>query len=564
MKRILSLLLVAVMLFALCACGETKTTAQEQTPAPVIQEKTEEIYATTTPQPAQKPADASSADSQLELIYKNFNALKMDDGETSFYYSVTDLDHNGLLELLAAVTEGTGSFTRGKFLEVNHTYDGFNEINLNLAQGKYLPEVITSKVDTYQDGDTYSYIFTDSSDKNSTEHYSTTESLSLKKCALTITPLCYQDIEVVNGYSATAFYNGNGEMITPSEYDEIPAKAFASAKKSTTNFGWMTAITVTSIDALKGSYTTFLGETAPVAPVTPASPAPAPQPTVAPQPKPTMVIVDSPVVTKDPTSETLEAGKSCCFVSRATNAGYQRWKIIDLYGNVYDAESTPFCYTMYVLGANTQQLTLSNVPIDMNGWKVRCDFTGANNITVCSATATVYVTQPKISTPITAYPGTGYYFNDLYNYVTLYADAGAQIHYELIKSGDTGAYDSGTVISGQSVPVIGIEGQYITVSLYANVVGDDGNSLYAAYSVDRTPIQPTPTPDPTYNSCRGYVVDELMSTCTIDIFAGSTIQVVKDIVSPQGSSLMGRGCTVYYYGVDPTNTSNVYSVIMDP
>ena len=553
MKRFFALLLAVIMAFARCACSEVNATA----------EKTQVIEAAATAQPAEtaepeQPAatpDPSSADSQIELIFNNFSSLKTESDTSTYYYSVTDLDHNGKLELLSAVTVGTGSFTSGRFFEVNDEYDGFNEINLNLAEGKYLPEVIISPVDTYQSGDTYSYIYTDTTGKDSNEHYCTTEALSLKDCSLTITPLCYQDAEMVNGYSAIAYYNTNGETVSPSEYNEIPANYFKSATKSSTNFGWMTANTITSADALKGSYRQFIGEEKPAE----QTPAPTAQPTAAPaSPQPTTIIVDAPIVTKDPTSETLEAGKSCCFISRATNAGYQRWKIIDLYGNVYDAESTPFAYTMYVIGANTQQLTLSNVPIDMNGWKVRCDFTGANNITVYSNTATVYVTEPKVSTPITAYPGSGGYFTDYTSYVSLYADAGAQIHYELIKSGDTGPYDSGTIISGQSVPIVGIDNQCITVSLYANVVGDEGNSLYAAYTVDLTYIQPVPEPD--YNSCRGYVVDELMSTCTIDVFTGSTIQVMKDIVTPAGSSLMGRSCTVYYYGSDP---SNAFSVVMD-
>ena len=45
---------------------------------------------------------------QLTLIKNSFNTLRQSDNPTVWYYTVTDLDHNGRVELLAATTTDDG------------------------------------------------------------------------------------------------------------------------------------------------------------------------------------------------------------------------------------------------------------------------------------------------------------------------------------------------------------------------------------------------------------------------------------------------------------------------
>ena len=45
---------------------------------------------------------------QLTLIKNSFNTLRQSDNPTVWYYAVTDLDHNGRVELLAATTTDDG------------------------------------------------------------------------------------------------------------------------------------------------------------------------------------------------------------------------------------------------------------------------------------------------------------------------------------------------------------------------------------------------------------------------------------------------------------------------
>ena len=47
-------------------------------------------------------ASDESATAQLNLMYNNFSSFRQDDSTGTWRYSVTDLDHNGRLEILAA------------------------------------------------------------------------------------------------------------------------------------------------------------------------------------------------------------------------------------------------------------------------------------------------------------------------------------------------------------------------------------------------------------------------------------------------------------------------------
>ena len=91
----------------------------------------------------------------------------------------------------------------------------------------------------------------------------------------------------------------------------------------------------------------------------------------------------------------------------------------------------------------------------------------------------------------------------------------------------------------------------------------------AAYLFVESAPEPTYPPDTPYDpvdndSCRGCIIDVGMSSVTIDIFTGSQIQVLKDVITPQGADLyFGRECTVYFHGVDPLNVSQIYSVVLD-
>lgn len=530
MKRFLALVLAVLMLFALCACGKKTEPAATPTAAP-------------TAAPAEPAApDPSSIEGQLNLIYSSLSQLSAAAEYQSFYYTVTDFDHDDYLEVFAAVTEGNAAYTRGDMYEVSDDYTTLTKVSFSNPNGDYLPEVIVKSCDTYVSGGVYNYIYTDTSSVGMAGHYITTQAMTKNDNTLQFTNLGYQDVEYFNGNTVYVFADKNGNLLDdPSDFDKLAANEFPGATKTTTNFDWFTLPEVTSVARLATSYNVFAGDE--VAPVSPSTPVPiiTPAPT-------SYIVVDVPVVTKNPTTEYIYEGGSCDFVAYATGYQSMLWKLVDPSGNVYDATRTPYAAILQVSGVTSPNLRLSNVPVEMNGWSAYAEFYGKT--TVQSGRAMLYVSKAPVQVlTVTAAPGSGSYFTDYSNYVTLYSSNGASIHYEAIKSGDTGPYDSGTIASGQGFCVTGIEGQCITVQVYANVE-PSGKTCTFTYTVDRTPApQPTPDPQPTEQSAPGVIgQQESMNWVPITVNGVST-GCSRDFIYPQGADIVaGTPCTVYYIG----------------
>lgn len=86
-----------------------------------------------------------------------------------------------------------------------------------------------------------------------------------------------------------------------------------------------------------------------------------------------------PVITKNPTGETVEAGGTAQFVARADNADSFVWRIVsaDTTNTIPARDASYYFSGLEVSGADTERLTLSNIPKSMNGWAVECKFTNA-------------------------------------------------------------------------------------------------------------------------------------------------------------------------------------------
>lgn len=118
-----------------------------------------------------------------------------------------------------------------------------------------------------------------------------------------------------------------------------------------------------------------------MAPV-PATPAPTPMPTPMPTPVPTPAPVATPMprvkAMKSPTSEYVVEGSSAQFVARAENSTGITWFIA--------SPDVSYCFTaaeaphhfpgLQVSGIHSDCLTLSNIPLSMNGWKIQARYDG--------------------------------------------------------------------------------------------------------------------------------------------------------------------------------------------
>ena len=95
-------------------------------------------------------------------------------------------------------------------------------------------------------------------------------------------------------------------------------------------------------------------------------------------PEPSALISDTALrITKEPTDETVSPGGGAWFVAKAENAASVRWEFSDTYGAVYSAEETQASYpSLIISGADNEALSLNNVPLLLDGWKVQAVFEG--------------------------------------------------------------------------------------------------------------------------------------------------------------------------------------------
>lgn len=104
-----------------------------------------------------------------------------------------------------------------------------------------------------------------------------------------------------------------------------------------------------------------------------------------------------PVVTKHPTSETVEAGGEAVFVAKAKYVQIYTWQLISPEDVVFDCETIQLSFPeLKVSGAKTERLTLSNIPLELNGYRVRCMFTAGDAVTsdFAKLTVTEKATEP--------------------------------------------------------------------------------------------------------------------------------------------------------------------------
>ena len=125
---------------------------------------------------------------------------------------------------------------------------------------------------------------------------------------------------------------------------------------------------VVTIVSTPGPVTVPAGAAAPA-----YTPVPTPVPTPAPTPAPNLVRI-----TKSPTSETVEEGGSAMFIAYAENYDSIVWITVspDKQTSYEIGDARRQFGNLGISGQGTSTLSLSNIPYEMNGWRIQAYFTG--------------------------------------------------------------------------------------------------------------------------------------------------------------------------------------------
>jgi len=183
--------------------------------------------------------------SQIELIAANYSLWNLEGNYFDFMgrnYAVTDLDHNGRLEIISVASGGTGLFEYFTVYEVNQKIDGLIKRFDNFADESLPhPDIVRESGKTVIRDDTYLYAFQDTLRNGFAELYVSLYVLKLKDGELAIDLIgYYSEITNTSTYETkTTYHRADGTEITQSEYDQLLNDPQFGDIGGTTEFKWL-------------------------------------------------------------------------------------------------------------------------------------------------------------------------------------------------------------------------------------------------------------------------------------------------------------------------------------
>ena len=348
-RRLAAVLAVVMLLTVLSACGaekqgETVYVPPESSAAPSAE-----------PAAAQAEAKPKVTDAeQRQLISQYADLWTVKDSAEPWFYAITDLDHNGRLEVIAASTQGTGLFTYANFYEVSEDYSQLVPCETSGEEWESWPDLIQESLPCYYDGASgrYAYVCEDMLRNGAAYYDQTLTAIWLENGRVQQEPLANMTTEYTDPDSEPkiSYQDAEGKPITREEYENWADRAFAGMEKSTLTLFW-------SEEPPQASAETDA-----------ASPADT---------------ENAVVITKNPRSEYIAEGGHTWFIAHAENAESIHWQVVDPDGTVYTLEEAMEKHP----GLQLQELELdtigvSDIPLSADGWGVQAVFEGPGGTAV--------------------------------------------------------------------------------------------------------------------------------------------------------------------------------------
>ena len=340
-----------------------------------------------------RASDESTAE-QIYLILAQFDSLKQDGGSDAWLYAVTDLDHNGRLELIAAPAQGGiqpcvwEAGTDGKTLSA---------CTISRTGDQPFPAITVNNADTYYDqaSDTWHYAFNAHREVSANEVYDSKCAVSLVNGAVSSEVFATAHSTFSNNAVNVAYTGKDGAAITGDAFNAAADAAYPGTVKCSTNFYWFHA-SEANASRLMDSYAAFKGALLSQKPSPAAGAAP--------------VAGNFLMITKNPTNESRAIGDTAWFVAEASGWTGAEWTFVSPAGQSFSVSGfTSLFPAARVNGSDTGSLSISNVSSDMTGWGAYCTFRGNGGQTARSNTAYMYVFA-KYSGAATAADGSTIYY----------------------------------------------------------------------------------------------------------------------------------------------------------
>ena len=340
---------------------------------------------------------------QITFIASKFSELKQDDSDGAWFYTVTDLDHNGLLELVATKVMPNG-VVKLKVWEVNLNGNEMLPCTLpavpppegqsaDAYKDDFSVNIHDDVVDTFYDSanNVYYYIFVtvDGIEKmligdqaqtvGAGSMVTTYSAVNLKDCALKAGPLALcTSLPTEGGQLQITCRNNQKEDITMDQFVGITDTTFAGMARSNTSFDWFRADEAATLERFTNSYAVFEGR----------------RDINASNIKNNFMQDAAGVfVTRNPTLERCAVGGTASFYAYANAYDGVVWSFVSADGKqTYNAAQFMQAYGGTVSGEYSTDLQIANVNQSMNGCSVYATFS-YKGMLARSCHANLYVWQ---------------------------------------------------------------------------------------------------------------------------------------------------------------------------
>ena len=191
---------------------------------------------------------------QRKLILNNYNNWAVrDSGSSPWFYAITDLDHNGRLEVITAYLQGTGLHTTGKVWEVSSDFASVAACRSVINGGDNWPDLIQDSFVAYFDkgSNSYNYVFETVTRQSPSRYLYAWRTLCLTAQNVAVDQLGTKSVDYVsvNSSPTVTCTNRYGQAIPETQYNSLPEQQSANCELSVTAVTW---VPVETAPAAKG------------------------------------------------------------------------------------------------------------------------------------------------------------------------------------------------------------------------------------------------------------------------------------------------------------------------
>ena len=248
MKRSIRMIAVVaslILCLLLTGCGAKKTAA------PVSDDPAVEAAGAV----AQSAAPAAAAmtatvppiplEEQQKILESNRELWAFDEQyQPPYFYTFTDLDHNGRLEVLSATVQGSSGFTFVYCYEVTADFTGVENCRQSAEAGKpdEWPDLVMPELPCYYDSaaDRYYYIFEDVTRGSPLHQHYTWYALYLEDGAVNWEQLATMTVDrnIEGAEPMVTCKDAQGSRISEDQYLSAPERRFAGLQSSSLPVEW--------------------------------------------------------------------------------------------------------------------------------------------------------------------------------------------------------------------------------------------------------------------------------------------------------------------------------------